>query len=98
MAADDAREWAELSALFDELSELDGATRMARLAELRAQGARTLAIGDADADVAFGAGLPDVAAGPLYLPVGQLLACERAVARGFDPDRPANLSAVIRLG
>ena len=43
MAADDAREWAELSALFDELSELDGATRMARLAELRAQDPRRAA-------------------------------------------------------
>lgn len=80
------------------LSRRNRAHEAAVLAEVRAQGARTLAIGAADADVAFGAGLPDVAAGPLYLPVGQLLACERAVARGFDPDRPANLSAVIRLG
>ncbi len=43
MAADDAREWAELSALFDELSELDEATRTARLAELRAQDPRRAA-------------------------------------------------------
>ena len=33
----------------------------------------------------------------LYLPVLQLMACYRAVARGLDPDSPANLNAFVRL-
>jgi glucosamine--fructose-6-phosphate aminotransferase (isomerizing) len=34
---------------------------------------------------------------PLYLPVLQLIAYERSIAKGLDPDKPNNLSAVIEL-
>ena len=33
----------------------------------------------------------------LYLPVGQLLAFERSIGKGLDPDRPTNLDMVVRL-
>jgi glucosamine--fructose-6-phosphate aminotransferase (isomerizing) len=79
------------------LSQRARAHEAAVLDELRAQGARVLAIGEADADVAFGAGLSDLAAGPLYLPIGQMLAYERAMSAGLNPDLPANLTHVIRL-
>jgi glucosamine 6-phosphate synthetase-like amidotransferase/phosphosugar isomerase protein len=34
----------------------------------------------------------------LYLPVLQMMACYRAVAKGLNPDQPHNLDAVVRLG
>jgi fructoselysine-6-P-deglycase FrlB-like protein len=33
----------------------------------------------------------------LYLPFGQLLAFERAISGGHDPDRPRHLDTVVRL-
>lgn len=75
------------------------------LAEMREMGARTLVLAEergpepppADHVVYLESGLPDVLRGPLYLPVLQLLAYYRALAKGLDPDRPRNLSAVVYL-
>jgi glucosamine--fructose-6-phosphate aminotransferase (isomerizing) len=67
------------------------------LADVRAQGARTLDLGEAVLEAAREAGLSEAACGPLYLPLGQLLAYERALHNGQDPDLPANLSAVVKL-
>ncbi len=58
---------------------------------------KVLTLGERDSTVAFESGLSELARGALYLPVGQILAFERAVSRGFDPDRPHNLEHVIRL-
>jgi glucosamine--fructose-6-phosphate aminotransferase (isomerizing) len=44
-----------------------------------------------------GAGLADLARCALYIPFVQLLACERALALGLDPDRPRNLNQVVVL-
>ena len=52
-----------------------------------APGGRTLSLGESGVDLAFGSGLSEAAAGPLSLPFGQLLALERALALGRDPDR-----------
>jgi glutamine---fructose-6-phosphate transaminase (isomerizing) len=41
--------------------------------------------------------LDEMARAPLYLPPLQHLACHRAVAKGFDPDHPHNLTAVVSL-
>jgi glucosamine--fructose-6-phosphate aminotransferase (isomerizing) len=70
---------------------------MAVLADARARGARVLAMGEGAADVPFAAGLSESAADLLYLPIGQMLAFARARSRGLDPDRPQNLTAVVRL-
>ena len=43
-------------------------------------------------------GVSDLARGPLYLPAVQLLAHERALLLGLDPDAPRNLGAVVVLG
>jgi glucosamine--fructose-6-phosphate aminotransferase (isomerizing) len=73
------------------------------LSEMRALGATTLAIGPdvpaeaADHRVALPADLSDLERAPLYLPPVQLLAVHRAVRKGLDPDRPANLSAFVSL-
>lgn len=67
------------------------------LAEMRRFGATTLTIGAGAADLPLPADLPEPICGPLALPFGQLLAYERAVRRGLDPDRPHQLSDVVRL-
>jgi glucosamine--fructose-6-phosphate aminotransferase (isomerizing) len=67
------------------------------LAEMRAQGGRTLTIAERDGDVSFESGLPEVVRAILYLPALQQLAFARSLARGLDPDRPMHLDAVVRL-
>jgi glucosamine 6-phosphate synthetase-like amidotransferase/phosphosugar isomerase protein len=57
-----------------------------------------LSIAESDADVTFESGLLETLRGALYLPVGRLMAFERATKRGLDPDTPHNLTAVVRLG
>lgn len=79
---------------------------MAVLSDMRALGARIVVVADdagpgvahvADEMVVLGSDLPPAWRAPLYLPVLQLLALYRALAKGLDADRPANLSAVVRL-
>jgi glutamine---fructose-6-phosphate transaminase (isomerizing) len=41
--------------------------------------------------------LPETVRNVLYLPVLQLLAYHRSLAKGLNPDRPNNLEAVVRL-
>ena len=67
------------------------------LSEIRAQGGAILEIGDEGEDVAFQSTLDEVTHSVLFLPVGQLLAHARATSKGLNPDRPNNLTAVIRL-
>jgi glucosamine--fructose-6-phosphate aminotransferase (isomerizing) len=79
------------------LSDEARAQESAVLDEMRALGARTLALAEGGADVAFASGLPAAIRNVLYLPVLQLMAYHRAQAKGLDPDRPANLDAVVKL-
>lgn len=76
------------------------------LKDMNALGARTLALIEdasaftgwrADHVVELRSGLDEWARGPLYLPVLQRLAYHRAAAKGLDPDRPHNLTAVVKL-
>jgi len=67
------------------------------LEEMRGLGARTLSLGEADADVTFASGLPAAIRNVLYLPVLQLMAYHRARAKGLDPDKPTHLDAVVKL-
>jgi glutamine---fructose-6-phosphate transaminase (isomerizing) len=48
-------------------------------------------------DVAFKSGIPESVRSVLYLPVLQLMAFYRSLAKGLNPDNPRNLSAVIKL-
>jgi glucosamine--fructose-6-phosphate aminotransferase (isomerizing) len=77
------------------------------LREMKAKGARTLALcerrGDQDWSgvddvVEIRSGLSEWERGALYLPAIQWLAYHRALAKGLDPDHPVNLSQVIELG
>ncbi len=79
---------------------------VAVLREMRGLGARVLAIaedgtsdelGGAEFVVTLRSGLPETARGVLYLPLLQLMAYHRSMAKGLDPDRPQNLDAVVYL-
>jgi glucosamine--fructose-6-phosphate aminotransferase (isomerizing) len=79
------------------VSEANRAHELAVLEDMRGQGARVLAIGERDLDVTFGSDLSSHASDLLYLPVGQLLAFQRALRNGRNPDQPENLAAVVVL-
>lgn len=77
------------------------------LKDMQRLGARVLALledrsagdqlsGTADV-IELGSDMDEIARAPLYLPPLQHLAYHRAVAKGFDPDHPHNLTAVVSL-
>ncbi len=80
------------------LSEARRSYEAAVLTDAAKSGAATLRFGEFDADVMFSSQVPEPVRNVLYLPMLQLLAYHRAVAKGLDPDRPHNLSAVVTLG
>lgn len=79
------------------VSESHGGAEAQVLREMQALGAKVLPIGESDTEVAFHSGAEEAARGALYLPFGQLLAFERALSRGLDPDHPHNLDSVVFL-
>lgn len=81
---------AELEVL-EEIKELGGITFVVtNRAEERARRA-------ADFLVELGAGGPELARLPLYLPAQQLLGLYTGIKKGLDPDRPRHLSRVVVL-
>jgi glucosamine--fructose-6-phosphate aminotransferase (isomerizing) len=85
------------TAILGLVSETNRAHELRVLAEMSERGARCCALGEAGVEVEFQSGLSEAARNILYLPIGQLIACERALAKGLNPDRPHGLSAVVRL-
>ena len=78
--------------------------QQAVLRDMKVLGARTLGetedhAGDPSMDevVAFQSGIAGEWRAPLYLPVLQLMAYERSMHKGLNPDLPANLTAVVVL-
>lgn len=67
------------------------------LAEMKALGGTAAGLGESDAEVEFKSGIPESARSVLYLPVLQLMAFYRSVAKGLNPDKPNNLTAVVKL-
>ena len=67
------------------------------LSEMEMLGATVAGLGEFDADVQFQSGIPESVRGVLYLPVLQLMAFYRSVAKGLNPDKPNNLTAVVKL-
>ncbi|MHB1318396.1 MAG: SIS domain-containing protein [Anaerolineae bacterium] len=75
------------------------------LADLKARGARILAVANGTHDLAATAddcldlqtSLAERARSVLYLPILQLMAYHRAMGRGLNPDRPRNVVMAIRL-
>lgn len=67
------------------------------LDEMTALGGYVVALAESDADLNFSSALPEAVRNVLYLPPLQLMAYYRALAKGLNPDKPQNLSAVVQL-
>lgn len=79
------------------LSQINYSREVAVLKEMQSLGARVISLGESTTDIAFASQLPEPASNVLYLPILQLMAYYRAVAKNLDPDRPNNLDAVVKL-
>ena len=67
------------------------------LSEMKMLGSTVAGLGESDADVEFKSGIPESVRAVLYLPVLQLMAFYRSVAKGLNPDKPNHLTAVVKL-
>jgi len=67
------------------------------LNEMQALGGKIVTLAESDADIAFESGLPEAVRGVLYLPALQFMSFYRALSKDLNPDRPNNLTAVIKL-
>lgn len=67
------------------------------LDEMAKLGGRIVSFGETNASVPFLSQVPEAVRAVLYLPVLQMTAFERAMAKGLNPDKPTNLSKVITL-
>jgi glucosamine--fructose-6-phosphate aminotransferase (isomerizing) len=67
------------------------------LADAQKLGSHLYTLGEEGADVEFLSGLPDSARNVLYLPALQLMGYYRSCAKGLNPDRPNNITAVVKL-
>jgi glucosamine--fructose-6-phosphate aminotransferase (isomerizing) len=85
------------AAIIGMLSETNRAHEAAVLRDVAALGGQIISLSESGSDIEFGSGLPEPVRNVLYLPVLQLMACYRAVAKGLNPDSPNNLSAVVKL-
>jgi glucosamine--fructose-6-phosphate aminotransferase (isomerizing) len=67
------------------------------LEDMRALGGRVLDMAEDGSGVRFASGLDEAVRNVLYLPFGQLIAFERSLSKGLNPDRPTNLDSVVKL-
>lgn len=67
------------------------------LSEMESLGGRVIVVGESDAEIELKSGIPESMRGVLYLPVLQLMAFYRSVAKGLNPDQPNHLTAVVEL-
>jgi glutamine---fructose-6-phosphate transaminase (isomerizing) len=79
------------------LSDVNRVHEAKVLSEMKMLGGTVAGLGESDADVCFESGIPESVRGVLYLPVLQLMAFYRSLAKGLNPDCPANLTAVVKL-
>jgi glutamine---fructose-6-phosphate transaminase (isomerizing) len=87
-------------------STINGQQETSVLEDVKALGGRVLTVAESgtesspsgvDPEVHFESGLDEAVRNVLYLPVGQLIAFERSISKGLNPDRPSNLDAVVKL-
>ena len=79
------------------LSESNFSHERAVLNEMHALGGKTVTLAESDEDISFKSQIPESARGVLYLPVLQLMAFYRSLAKGLNPDKPTNLTTVVKL-
>jgi len=79
------------------LSDVNRAHEAQVLSDMEELGGTVAGLGESDAEVEFKSGIPESVRAVLYLPVLQLMAYHRSLAKGLNPDRPTNLTAVVKL-
>ena len=79
------------------LSDANRAHETRVLSEMKTLGGTVLGLGEQEVEIPFKSGIPESVRGVLYLPVLQLMAFYRSIAKGLNPDRPNHLSAVVQL-
>jgi glucosamine--fructose-6-phosphate aminotransferase (isomerizing) len=79
------------------VSEINASHEMSVLKDIQDLGAKIITIGENKTDISFNSGLEEVMRNILYLPFGQIMAYERSIAKGLDPDHPNNLASVVKL-
>lgn len=67
------------------------------LNEINDLGGRVITLADNDADISFRSYIPEQVRTVLYLPILQLMSFYRSLAKGLNPDKPNNLTSVIKL-
>lgn len=67
------------------------------LTDVKALGSRVVEIAESDGSIQFESGLDEAIRNVLYLPVGQMIAYERSLSKGLNPDLPNNLDTVVKL-
>jgi glutamine---fructose-6-phosphate transaminase (isomerizing) len=78
-------------------STLNSSFEAAVLEDVKELGGHLLDMAEDGTDVRFGSNLDEAVRNILYLPVGQLIAFERSLSKGLNPDRPENLNTVVKL-
>jgi glucosamine--fructose-6-phosphate aminotransferase (isomerizing) len=78
-------------------SEQNRAYEQAVLDDIAALGGKLLVMDNQDAGVEFHASVDEPLRNILYLPIPQLFAYGRSMAKGLNPDLPNNLNAVVKL-
>jgi len=79
------------------VSRNNGSYEKKVLDEMSALGAGTFTLAPEEGEIAFTTDLPEALVNVLYLPPGQLLAYERSIAQGLNPDEPYLLDPVVKL-
>jgi glucosamine--fructose-6-phosphate aminotransferase (isomerizing) len=79
------------------LSDVNRVHEAMVLSEMKMLGGTVASLGETDAEVEFHSEIPESVRGVLYLPVLQLMAYYRSLAKGLNPDSPTNLTAVVKL-
>jgi glucosamine--fructose-6-phosphate aminotransferase (isomerizing) len=67
------------------------------LEDVKTLGGRVLGIAETGASFQLTSGIDEAIRNVLYLPVGQLIAYQRSISKGLNPDLPHNLDAVVKL-
>ena len=79
------------------ISEENSPHEFSVLDDIRNLGGHVLSIGESYTDISFFSGVEEVFRNILYLPFGQMIAYERSMAKGLNPDHPNNLDSVVKL-
>lgn len=79
------------------LSDVNRSFEQKVLQEMQELGGKVITLAELDADVSFQSHIPEEVRAVLYLPVLQLMSFYRSLAKGLNPDKPNNLTAVIKL-